>query len=82
MCVTLAGRVVSISGEMAVVDIDGHHLTVSGRAEPDVARGDFVLVGLGSILARLDPTEAERFTADVASVAAAARPPAAEGGKP
>ena len=74
MCVTLPATVVSVTGDTAVVDVDGHRLTASARACPDVAPGEAVLVGLGVILARLDPTEADRMTADLTSVAAASRP--------
>jgi hydrogenase maturation factor len=86
MCVTLPGHVVSVTGESAIVEIDGHRLAVSARAEPDVHPGDAVLVGLGSILARLDPIEAEAMAADLASVAAVGHPtagaPAMPGVKP
>jgi hypothetical protein len=43
----MAGTVVSVADDSAVVDIDGHRLTASARACPDVEPGDPVLVGLG-----------------------------------
>jgi hydrogenase maturation factor len=79
MCVTMAGTVVSVADDSAVVDIDGHRLTASARACPDVEPGDPVLVGLGSILARLEPDEAEAMSTDLASVMTAGRPAAPEG---
>jgi hydrogenase assembly chaperone HypC/HupF len=81
MCVTLPARVLSVEAGTAVVDIDGHAMTVSAGAVPDVVPGDSVLIGLGSILARLDPLEAEEMAADLASVAAAGRPVAVAGGR-
>ena len=81
MCVTLPATVVSVEGDAAVVDVDGHRLTASTRTCRDVAPGESVLVGLGVILARLDPTEADRMAADLASVSGASRPSPTGGGR-
>jgi hydrogenase maturation factor len=78
MCLTLAGHVVRAEGDSALVDIDGHTLTVAARGMNDLLSGEAVLVGLGSILARLDETEAAAMTTDRALVERAGRP--TEGG--
>ena len=79
MCLTMPATVVSVGGDSAVVDVDGHRLTASAGACPDLAPGDSVLVGLGVILARIDEAEADGMAADLASVAAAGRPSRTEG---
>jgi len=74
MCLTMPATVISVGGDSAVVDVDGHRLTASAQACPDLEPGESVLVGLGVILARLDEAEADGMAADLASVSAAARP--------
>ena len=58
MCQTSIGRVVAVEDGQAVVDLDGG---VRRRAMslmiPDLAPGDLVLIGLGTVLGRVDPED-------------------------
>jgi len=63
MCVALIGRVVEVAGDTATVAIDGRGRTVSRVLVPDAAAGDWVTVGAGWILERIDPTEASELLA-------------------
>jgi hydrogenase maturation factor len=62
MCQTSIGRVVTVEDGQAVVDLDGG---VRRRAislmVPDLAVGDLVLVGLGTVLGRVDPADQDAF---------------------
>lgn len=55
MCVTWPARVVGIDPQGATIDIEGRQRRASMVVVPDVAVGDWVLVGMGAILQRLDP---------------------------
>jgi hydrogenase assembly chaperone HypC/HupF len=59
MCLSVPGQVVAIEDREAVVNIDGRLLRASTLAVADIAVGDHVIVAAGSVLARLDDTEAE-----------------------
>ena len=62
MCLTEAVRVIEALPEEAVVDRGGRVLTFPNLLAPDVRPGDWVLVGLGLVLARLSPQEAAVLT--------------------
>jgi hydrogenase assembly chaperone HypC/HupF len=59
MCLTVPGEVVAIDGREAIVSIDGRLRRASTLAVDDIAVGDRVIVAAGSVMARLDDTEAE-----------------------
>jgi hydrogenase assembly chaperone HypC/HupF len=59
MCLTFPGRVVDIDEDGASVELEGRTRRASTLVVPDVAVGDWVLVGAGTILERLDPSRAE-----------------------
>jgi hydrogenase assembly chaperone HypC/HupF len=55
MCVTWPAQVVGVDSQGATIDIEGRQRRASTVVVPDVAVGDWVLVGMGTILQRLDP---------------------------
>jgi hydrogenase assembly chaperone HypC/HupF len=59
MCVTYPGRVVSLDGVEAIVVTEGRERRANTLAVPETAPGDWVIVAAGSVVARLDATEAE-----------------------
>lgn len=54
MCVTWPAQVVAIDAQGATVDTEGRRRRASTVIVPDIAVGDWVLVGMGAILERLD----------------------------
>lgn len=58
MCLTVPGEIVAIDGDAAVVRVDGQLRRATTLAVPDVRVGDRVIVAAGSVMARLDPSEA------------------------
>jgi hydrogenase assembly chaperone HypC/HupF len=61
MCLTVPGEIVAIDGAGAVVRIDGRLRRASILPVPDVHVGDRVIVAAGSVMARLDPGEADEI---------------------
>ncbi len=58
MCQTSIGRVVAVQDGQAVVDLDGgQRRNAMSLMIPDLAPGDLVLVGLGTVLGRVDPDD-------------------------
>ncbi len=58
MCQTSIGRVVAVEDGQAVVDLDGGmRRRAMSLMIPDLAPGDLVLVGLGTVLGRVDPED-------------------------
>lgn len=57
MCLGIPARVISVEGNLAVVDLRGTQRTVDATMVP-VLPGDFVLVYTGLIVQSLDPQEA------------------------
>lgn len=58
VCITFPGQVVGVDGDDAIVEADGRRRHASLRMRADVAVGDWVLVGAGSVLRRLEAAEA------------------------
>jgi hydrogenase expression/formation protein HypC len=78
MCVTFPGRVVAVDSDDAIVEADGRRRRASLRMRADVAVGDWVLVGAGSVLRRLDAREATELNDMLAAARASTdRRPAA-----
>jgi hydrogenase assembly chaperone HypC/HupF len=62
VCITFPGRVREIVEFGALVEIDGQCRRASTLLQPTVAVDDWVLVGAGTILRRLDAAEAAELT--------------------
>lgn len=76
MCIAYPGRVVAVDSAGALVETSGRRLRASTLLVDDIRPGDWVTVAAGTIVDRLDPTEAaeiHRLLHD-AEVARAARP--------
>ncbi|HYK95067.1 MAG TPA: HypC/HybG/HupF family hydrogenase formation chaperone [Candidatus Dormibacteraeota bacterium] len=58
MCISFPGRVVAVDEAGAVVEADGNRRRASTLLEPSTGVGDWVLVGAGNVLRRLDADEA------------------------
>ncbi len=63
MCVTYPGQVLEVSGDGALVEIDGRRRRASLLLVPQVAVGDWVIVATGTVLEILDPQEATEILA-------------------
>lgn len=63
MCIGFPGIVVSVDEVGATVDQEGRLRRASTLLIPDIAPGDHVFVAAGTIVERLDPTEAELIRA-------------------
>jgi len=84
MCISYPGRVVALDGANAIVETTGRRRRASTLVVPDVAIGEWVLVGAGSILRRLDPADALALmaTLDTARATTAQSTQPAPGGRP
>ena len=65
MCVSAAGRVISIEsdGDVARVEVGGRIRPASLWLEPNAAAGDWVEVGAGVVLRRISDAEAAELIA-------------------
>lgn len=63
MCLVAPGRVVAVDESGATVEIDGRLRRAATFASPEVRVGDWVTVGAGAILRRLDAAEAAEIQA-------------------
>ena len=63
MCIAFPGRVLAVDDADAVVEIEGRTRRASLRMRADIVVGDWVLVGAGSVLRRLDAREAAEISA-------------------
>jgi hydrogenase assembly chaperone HypC/HupF len=83
MCISYPGRVLQVIAGDAIVETAGRRRHATTLLLPDVAVGDWVIVGGGAILRRLDPAGARELiaTLDGAARRTAALAPA-EGGRP
>lgn len=61
MCLTVPGEIVAIDGDAALVRVDGQLRQAATLAVPDLRVGDRVIVAAGSVMARLDPSEADEI---------------------
>ena len=61
MCITAPARVLSVDAEGAIVQTAGARRRASTAVIPDVGVGDWVIVGAGTILRRLEPDEAREL---------------------
>jgi hydrogenase expression/formation protein HypC len=68
MCLALPVRVVELlPDEQGVIDLGGVRKTISLALLDDVAAGDYVILHVGYALTKLDPEEAEKTLALLAS---------------
>lgn len=63
MCVTAPGQVLAVADGMATVLLDGTRRRASLVVVPDVQVGDWVLIAAGTVLERLEPTDAAEIQA-------------------
>jgi len=63
MCLAVPARVVELSGDTAIVDLDGIRKETSTLLLDEVAVGDYVLIHVGYALERIDPIEAAKTLA-------------------
>lgn len=72
MCVTYPGEVLAVTGDMATVRIQDQLRRASLVVAPEVVVGDWVLVAAGTVLERLDPSDAAELRAllDIATMPA------------
>jgi hydrogenase maturation factor len=57
MCRTAIGQVISVEDGEAIVDLDGLSRRALALMVPDLRPGDLVLVGLGTVLGRVEPED-------------------------
>lgn len=74
MCLTAPALVLSVDGSVAVVEQDGRHRRASLLLLPGVRPGDWLLVGAGTALRRLDADEAHELTELLGAARAASLP--------
>jgi hydrogenase maturation factor len=63
MCRSTIARVISIDDGYAVVDLEGARRRASTLLVPDLAPGELVLIGLGTVLGRVEPADLEALRA-------------------
>jgi hydrogenase expression/formation protein HypC len=63
MCVAYPGRVLELTGDMAVVETQGRRRRASLVLVPETAIGDWVVVSAGTVLRVVDPDEAAEIRA-------------------
>ena len=57
MCRTTVGEVLAVEDGVAVVDLNGVRRNAISLMVPDLAPGELVLVGLGTVLGRVTPED-------------------------
>jgi len=68
MCLAVAGRIVELEEQNAVVDIEGNRVNVSTILAPDARLDDYVMVHTGfaiSILSEEDYAEHQRLMKEI-----------------
>ncbi len=79
MCLMTPGRVLSVTPGVALVDVGGTLRRAFTLLTPDVLPGDWVIVGAGAIVRRVDPDQATEMTS---ARHAATQPPITPEGAP
>lgn len=70
MCLAFPGVVVALDDAGAIVEVDGRRRRASTLLQPAVGVGDWVLIGAGTVLRRLDPAEALEIARTLATARA------------
>ena len=65
MCLDFPGLVVERDGDTALVQMEGRRRRASTLLFPDLAVGEWVLVTTGTVVGRLEASEAAQLRADV-----------------
>ncbi|HET7027542.1 MAG TPA: HypC/HybG/HupF family hydrogenase formation chaperone [Candidatus Limnocylindrales bacterium] len=73
MCISFPGRVIAVDADGATVVANGRSRRATTVVVPEVEPGDWVLVGSGTILRRLDPDDAVALV-DLVAVATGLAP--------
>ena len=60
MCLAVPGKVLSVEGEQAEVDLNGAIYSASLQLSEPVAPGDWVIVHSGFVLNKIDEADARR----------------------
>ena len=58
MCIAFPAQVIGFDGADAIVDVGGRRRRASMLMRPEIAVGDWVLIGAGSVLRSIAATEA------------------------
>lgn len=77
MCIAFPGRVLAIEEAGAVLEVDGRQRRASTLLQPEVRVGDWVLVGAGTVLRRLEADEAAELTRTLSVARASTDAPSA-----
>jgi hydrogenase assembly chaperone HypC/HupF len=72
MCLDFVAQVITREGDVAVVESEGRRWRASTLLMPDTTAGEWVRVALGTILERLDATEAAAINEELRAAQAAA----------
>lgn len=72
MCITAPARVVAIDPDGATVELGGRYRRASTVVLPDIRVGEWVIVGAGTVLRRVDPVEALELNAAIRTAMSAA----------
>ena len=80
MCITAPAQVVDLDEQGAVVVLDGRRRRASTAVVTDVAVGEWVIVGAGTILRRLEPELATELLRTIESATASAARRATQAG--
>ena len=80
MCIDYPGRVVSLEGDVAVVDAEGRRRRATTLLIGDVAVGEWVTVSAGTIVDRLTAEEASAIQVLLRTAEAASPRPSTEPG--
>lgn len=70
MCIAFPGVVLAIDEGGATVEVDGRRRRASTLLQPVVDVGDWVLIGAGTVLRRLEPAEALELARTLAAARA------------
>jgi hydrogenase assembly chaperone HypC/HupF len=58
MCLTMPARVLAVDPDFATVEAGGKRRRASTLLEPDVHVGDWVVIGAGAVVRRIDAAQA------------------------
>jgi hydrogenase maturation factor len=81
MCRSTVARVLAVDGTDAVVEFGGTRRRASALLVPDLAAGELVLIGLGTVLGRVSPDDLDALEALERTLPTPTQPPA-PGGPP
>jgi hydrogenase expression/formation protein HypC len=65
MCLSSVGKILKITKDTALVDLNGARKEVSATLKPAVKKGDYVLIHAGFIIEVMNPKEAKKVIKDI-----------------